>query len=136
MTQPVSVEANVLSLFLPEGSLEWFDVVEGRLTDEGITLTLQEKNIPPLREEHEGKQVISKGFYDITLSDFPIRGRRACLVFRRRRWKVEGESELLKRDILLAASGTSLATEFADFLKDKRGDERRFFNRYCKVEPS
>lgn len=131
MTQPVSIEVNILSLFLPEGILEWFDVVDGRLTDEGVTLILQEKNIPPLREEHKGKQVISKGFYDITVTDFPIRGKRASLTLRRRRWKVEGEKELLKRDIPLVAEGTTLQREFAAFLKGASRDTRDLFDEYC-----
>lgn len=131
MAQMVSVEASVLALFLPVGTLEWFDVVEGTHTDDGIKLTLEERNDPPLRPEHEGKHIFSKGFYDISVTDFPIRGKRASLVFRRRRWKVEGEKELLKRDIHLCAPGTQLETEFADFLKGASADTRELFDEYC-----
>ena len=131
MSQPVFIEASVLALFLPAGTLEWFDVVEGTHTDGGIKLVLEEKNIPPLLPEHEGKDVSSKGFYDITITDFPIRGKRTSLVFRRRRWKVEGEHELLKRDIQLCAPGTQLEAEFADFLKDASRDVRELFDEYC-----
>ena len=131
MTQAASIEASVLALFLPTGTLEWFDVVEGKHTDDGITLVLEEKNIPPLGPEHENRQVSSKGFYDITITDFPIRGKRASLTFRRRRWKVEGEHELLKRDIPLCAPGTQLETEFASFLKGASRETRELFNEYC-----
>ncbi len=131
MPQPISTLQDVLSLFLPPGTFEWFEVVEGTCDDEGVRVVLQEKNNPPLRPEHKGRQVVSKGFYDITVTDFPIRGRRACLVFRRRRWKVEDEKELLKRDIPLTAPGTSLASEFASFLKDASRDKRRFFGVDC-----
>jgi hypothetical protein len=131
MTQPVSIEASVLALFLPAGTLEWFELVEGMQTDDGIRLVLEEKNVPPLRPEHEGKYVSSKGFYDITITDFPIRGKRASLVFRRRRWKVEGEKELLKRDIPLCAPDTGLETEFADFLKGASRDTRELFDEHC-----
>lgn len=131
MTQSVSIETSVLALFLPVGTLEWFDVVEGTQTDNGIKIVLQEKNIPPLRPEHEGRRVCSKGFYDITITDFPIRGKRASLVFRRRRWKVEGDKELLTRDIRLCAPGTQLETEFASFLKGASRETRELFDEYC-----
>jgi len=111
-------EKQILELFLPDSCLEWFDVVDARKTDKGVTITLEEKNIPPLYPEIKGKKVISKGFTDIYVDDFPIRGRKASLLFRRRYWWVEGEDELLKRNIRLCAEGTKLEKEFADFLKD------------------
>lgn len=131
MTQTISIETSVLALFLPAGTLEWFDIVDGVSIDEGVRIVLEEKNIPPLLPEHEGKRVSSKGFYDITITDFPIRGKRASLVFRRRRWKVEGVPELLKRDIQLCAPGTQLETEFASFLKGASADTRELFDEYC-----
>src|SRR3989339_178515 len=127
MSQPITTQQDVLSLFLPPDTLEWFNIIEGTNDKEGIRIVLEEKNNPPLGPEHDGRRVSSKGFYDITVTDFPIRGRRTNLVFRRRRWQVEGERELLKRDIPLTAPGTSLAAEFADFLKDASRDKRRFF---------
>ena len=111
-------ELELLSFFLPEGTLEWFDVVGGTKTKTQITVILEEKNIPPITEEIKGKKIKSKGFKNISVNDFPIRGRKVTLIFRRRYWQVEGESELLKRDILLCASGTQLEKEFADFLKE------------------
>ena len=131
MTQTCSLETSVLAMFLPTGTLEWFDIVEGTHTDVGMTLVLEEKNIPPLSPEHEGKQVSSEGFFNITVTDFPIRGKRTSLVFRRRRWKVEGEHELLKRDIQLCAPGTQLETEFAAFLKGASRETRELFDEYC-----
>lgn len=131
MTPSVSINVSVLALFLPAGTLEWFEIVEGTHTGDGIKLVLEEKNVPPLLPEHEGKQVHSKGFYDITITDFPIRGKRTSLVFRRRRWSVEGVRELLKRDIQLCAPGTQLETEFASFLKGASRDTRELFDEYC-----
>ena len=126
----------LITFVLPSGTLDWFDVTDSTLDIEQLHVTLTEKNIPPLPKELVNARIISKGFKNITVSDFPIRGRRVVLTFRRRYWKVEGHKELLKRDISLTAPGTTLATEFADFLKDKRGAERRFFDRYSKMEPS
>lgn len=125
-------ESSILGLFLPRGVLEWFDVVHGRVDDESVTLVLEEKNIPPVTAEEMGTTILSKGFTDITITDFPIRGRRALLTFRRRYWQVEGKKELLKRDIQLAFPGTQLETEFARFLKEDGGRSSglaRFYRR-------
>ena len=111
-------EKQILGLFLPEGCLKWFDVVSAEKKKESMNITLEEKNIPPLYPEIEGRKVVSKGFTDIYIDDFPIRGRKANLLFRRRYWQVDGLKELLKRDITLCAEGTKLEKEFADFLKE------------------
>ena len=110
-------ERQMLAFFLPEGTLEYFELVRGTKTVHTIHLVLEEKNSPPLTDEPQGKRVWSKGFQDITLIDFPARGRPVSLTFRRRRWQVEGEPSLLKRAMALTAPGTQLATEFAAFLQ-------------------
>ena len=111
-------EQQALSLFLPEGTLESFTVASSQRTDTDIAIVLEEKNVPPLGDRHRDIPVLSKGFYDITIDDFPARGRRVSLTFRRRRWQVG--DELLKREIHLTAPGTQLEKEFADFLKEHR----------------
>lgn len=111
----LTIDQQILSFFLPEKTLLYFDIVGGGRTDTLITVTLEEKNDPPIEDRHRGKPIRSKGFYDITISDFPARGRRVDLTFRRRRWQVG--DEVLTRHIPLAAEGTRLEKEFADFLK-------------------
>ncbi len=112
----LTLQEQILSFFLPEKTLLSFDIAWGGKTDTHILITLEEKNDPPLEDRHRGKPVLSKGFYDITISDFPARGRKVALTFRRRRWQVG--DELLKRDIRLTAPGTQLEQEFAHFLKE------------------
>jgi hypothetical protein len=114
----VDPERDVFSLFLPEGVLEWFDVVSGKKTPGTLQIVLEEKNIPPITEELHGLHVESKGFKDITVDDFPVRGRKTMIIFRRRYWKVGGRDTLLKRDIQLVWEGTQLEKEFALFLKE------------------
>lgn len=109
-------EQQILSCFLPENTLRYFDIISGRKTDTHMFIMLEEKNDPPLEQRHAGLPVRSKGFYDITITDFPARGRRVDLTFRRRRWQVG--DELLSRDIPIAAEGTRLEKEFALFLKE------------------
>lgn len=111
------IEKTVLQLLFPENIFQWFDVVSGEKDDKTVRIVFAEKNTPP--EIGSDKKIISKGFTDITITDFPIRGRKTLLTFRRRYWKVEGQKELLKRDIQLDFPGTQLEREFAVFLKGR-----------------
>ena len=119
-------EQAAFQLIFPKNVFEWFDIVSAKrddslpLREQIVSIVFEEKNIPP--EYDSTKKILSKGFTDITISDFPIRGRKTLLTFRRRYWQVEGQKELLKRDIKLCFPGTQLEKEFADFLK---ADSRR-----------
>lgn len=111
--------SDVFEVFLPEGTLKWFEVVKSTKTEKEVHIILEEKNIPPITDKLKDKKITAKDFVNITVTDFPIRGRRALLTFRRRRWIMEGEKEYLKRDIDLTFPGTQLEKEFASFLKDR-----------------
>ena len=124
---------SALELFLPAGTLEWFEVKSWNRTEDNVRIILEEKNIPPTREEHKNKKIISKGFHNITITDFPIRGKRGLLTFKRRYWQIENEKELLKRDIKLCFPGTQLEKEFADFLKEDGGRQCGLASFYRKV---
>ena len=110
-------ERQMLAFFLPEGPLEYFELSRGTKTAHAIHLVREEKNHPPLVDAQPGQRVWAKGFQDSTITDCPARGRPGSRTFRRRRWQVEGEPSLLKRDMALTAPGTQLATECAAFLK-------------------
>jgi hypothetical protein len=112
----MTTEQAILQLIFPEKIFEWFDVVSGKKDDKIVSIIFEEKNIPPLADPN--KKIVSKGFTDITITDFPIRGRKTLLTFRRRYWQIEGQKELLKRDIKIRFPGTQLEKEFADFLKE------------------
>lgn len=124
---------NALELFLPDGTLEWFEVKSWAKKENDICIVLEEKNIPPIKEKFKNRNVFSKGFFDITITDFPIRGRRGLLTFRRRYWQIEGEKKLLKRDINLCFPGTQLDKEFACFLKEDGGRRSGLAKFYRKV---
>lgn len=111
----MNIEQSLLCLVFPKEVFTWFDPVECARDEKVFRVTFQEKNIPP--EHAANKKAVSKGFSDITITDFPIRGRTTFLTFRRRYWQIEGEKEYLKRDIKLSFPGTQLEQEFADFLK-------------------
>lgn len=119
---------NFIECVLPEGSLKWFNVIKSEMDDNNIKVVLEEKNIPLTMEE-----VRSKGFRSITITDFPIRGRRTLLTFKRRVWQIKNTKKLLKRDIKLSFPGTQLEQEFADFLKEDGGRTSGLTNFYRKV---
>ena len=131
-------EESIAEIFLPTGTTRWFEIISYTQDEDNIRIVLEEKNIPPINENDKDKKVISKGFSEITITDFPIRGRRSLLTFKRRYWKIEGQKELLKRDIQLSFPGTQLEKEFADFLKEDggRGTILAKFYRKVSKDPS
>ncbi|MFH1232563.1 MAG: hypothetical protein V1651_01705, partial [Patescibacteria group bacterium] len=120
-------------LILPEGIFEWFEIIGGSKDEKYLKIILEEKNIPPTTDEHRGKKIVAKGFTEITITDFPIRGRRTLITFKRRYWQVEGENKYLKRDIKISFPGTQLEQEFAIFLKDDGGRGTILANFYRKI---
>lgn len=117
-----TLEKQTLGLVLPKGVFEWFDVAGSQADENLVQITLEEKNIPPIPEQYKDRTAIPKGFAEITIADFPIRGRRTLITFKRRYWQLEGLDSYLKRDIQMTFPGTQLEQEFAAFLKEDRGD--------------
>ncbi|OFZ52652.1 MAG: hypothetical protein A3D92_06295, partial [Bacteroidetes bacterium RIFCSPHIGHO2_02_FULL_44_7] len=103
------------------GLFDWFNLVEGRSDENNVYVSLEEKDLPPLTEANKNKKITARKFHDITITDFPLRGKRTLLTFRRRYWQIEGEETYLKRDIQLCFPGTQLEQEFARFLKEAGG---------------
>jgi hypothetical protein len=63
----------LVSLLLPEGILEYFDITEAGATKEGLSIYLEEKNIAPLG--YTAVELQSKGFHvrKITLKLIDVR---------------------------------------------------------------
>lgn len=112
-------------LFLPEGILEHFEYAgyERKSKEEikpygEITIILEEKNVvPQLPEEYRAKKVRQKGFKEIRVDDFPIRGKKVKLLLKRRIWQIEGVEKLYKQEIMATYPGTKLEKEFAIFFE-------------------
>jgi len=121
-------EQKALEIIFPEGIFEWFELTESRSDEQNLYFTLEEKDIPPT-----DKLILARKFHNITITDFPIRGKRTLLTFRRRYWKVEGQKEYMKRDLKLDFPGTQLEKEFALFLKDDGGRGTILAGFYRKV---
>jgi hypothetical protein len=126
----MKTQQKILELILPKGVLDWFVLTNGTANNEDIQITLEEKDDPPITDN---QKIIARKFHDITITDFPIRGRRTLLTFRRRYWKIEGQEKYLKREIALSFPGTQLEKEFADFLKEDGGRGTILAGFYRKV---
>lgn len=111
-----AADKNFLDLILPQGILEYFLLTDFTSTSSEICLYLEEKNMIP--EEYGSDKLISKGFFDeITVQDFPLRGKAVYLHIRRRRWLNQTTGAVVFRDWNMVAQGTRMTTEFASFLK-------------------
>ena len=107
----------LLKLFLPEILVEYFELTSTKTEGEALHLYFEELNKPPV--EHSSKALISKGFHDeITIQDFPLRGKRVFLHIKRRRWTDKQTSSIIQRDWNLVAKGSRMTEEFAAFLKE------------------
>lgn len=111
----------LFELIFPQDVFEWFDLKAGKSDETTTRITFIEKDIPPLTPANQHKKIIARKFHDITINDFPLRGKKVLLTFRRRYWKIKGQKEYLKRDIQLAFPGTQLEKKFAVFLKEYGG---------------
>ena len=72
------MELNGYRLLLPEGTLDYFDLVDVKESVNEVVIYLEEKNIVP--EKYTDQDTESKGFYDpIIVQDFPLRGKKVFL---------------------------------------------------------
>jgi hypothetical protein len=134
----MEINKEIFELIFPKDVFEWFTLIKGKGDEKNTSIIFEEKDIPPLEDKHKNKKIIARKFYNITITDFPLRGKRTLLTFRRRYWKVEGQKEYLKRDIKLSFPGTQLEKEFANFLKEDGGRKSGLskFYREVSADPS
>ncbi len=76
------MELNGYRLLLPEGTLDYFDLVDVKESVNEVVIYLEEKNIVP--EKYTDQDTESKGFYDpvVIVQDFFLFvARRSSLIF-------------------------------------------------------
>lgn len=104
-------------LLLPEGTLDYFDIVDVKESISEVIIYLEEKNLVP--DEYHGQDTESKGFYEpVVVQDFPLRGKKVFLNIRRRRWILKKSNEYICRNWRMIAQGTRMTQDFASFLKE------------------
>lgn len=111
------METELLKLLLPSDLLEQFEFIRIEQQTDGYHLYLDQRNRPP--GEYEGHKLESKGFVDqVTLRDFPLRGKACFLHLRRRKWYDHTTGDTVYSSWDSVAEGTRLTAEFAAFLKE------------------
>lgn len=120
-------DLSLLSLFLPEGLLSYFDIVgfdkapiKNSLYVNRLTIFLEEKKEVP--EAYRNYRYKASGFMEPRLvDDYPIRDNLVSLNLKRRRWDVFVDDKWIKVNRSwgdFIAQGTRLSKEFAAFLKE------------------
>lgn len=122
-----------ISFFLPEGILDWFEIVKGnevpleKKKDEVYNATLHIYLDERDNRTPEMLFLRPNGFTEETIvNDFPVRDRKLVLHIRRRRWLNEDGKSIVLNVYPLAVTGTRYSEEFAAFLKDKLGYDSRY----------
>lgn len=106
----------ILRLLLPEFLIDFFNITATGNQNGVLHIFFEEKNAIP--EELKSRTLNSKGFMpEITVEDFPLRGKSVKLHIKRRRWLDMNSKEIVQRDWNLVASGTRMTQDFAEFLK-------------------
>lgn len=114
------VHQALIAALLPEGLLDYFDIIKAEQTEADLNIYLEENNSIP--REFTSLIYHSKGFYpEIRVQDFPIRGKKVYLCIKRRRWENSLTGDIISRDWKLVQSGTRMTAEFAAFLKEVFG---------------
>jgi transposase len=107
---------DLLKFVLPELLVTHFDLVDNTIKDKVLHLYFEEKKDVP--KEFSSSMIIAHGFHkEITIQDFPLRGKTVYLHIKRRRWLDKNTKQVVQRDWELVAQGTRMTVEFAAFLK-------------------
>lgn len=106
----------LVRLLLPADILDYFDLMNIEEDPTGLRIYLEEKNIAPL--EYKDDPLESKGLLpQVSIQDFPIRGRKVTLCVKKRRWTVLSTGKVVSRNWDIVIKGTRMTTEFGLFLK-------------------
>ena len=120
----------IISFFLPEGMINWFEVVKIEeeantgtaqadvLYNSVLNIYLDERD----NREEENMGLRPNGFTEPTvIRDYPIRNRKVLLHVRRRRYLDADNRNIILNNYPLTADGTKVSVEFGLFFKDSDG---------------
>lgn len=117
------MESEYLSHIFPKGLLEHFKVTAFIELENTVEKTmfyeihLEENN--KILGDYDQNLYESKGFTEVVLQDFPIRGKAVFLRFKRRRWRLKDDkTKIIRNDFSFVAVGSGFTQELSDFLKD------------------
>ncbi|MCP4259867.1 MAG: hypothetical protein GY774_20500 [Planctomycetes bacterium] len=120
----------IISFFLPEGMIDWFEVVN--IKEESNTGTAQAdvlyKSVLNIYLDERDNRTVKdlglkpNGFTEVTvIKDYPIRNRKVLLHVRRRRYLDADNRNIILNQYPLTSDGTKVSVEFGLFFKDSDG---------------
>ncbi len=113
----MSIYKELVGYLLPEGLLDYFELVDVKKNGEYLNIYLEELDIIP--EEYKNESYRSNGFMEERkIKDFPIRDQLVTLYVKRRRWLLIDSNKKVKRDLELVAPSTGMTKGLAAFLKE------------------
>lgn len=124
-----------MSHFLPAGLLAHFSITEvfmlGEVSSKKMFFEIHLEENNEILGDVNGFEYESKGFTEITLQDFPIRGKAVYLKIKRRRWRhKERPNEIIRNDFSFVAEGSGFTKELSDFLKGTGRYKGRYDNEH------
>jgi hypothetical protein len=112
----LELSKDLLSLLLPELLVNHFEITDYRIESKDIHINFVENKITP--KEEVNRNLVGKGFHEeLTIQDFPLRGKSVFLHIKRRRWRDKQTGEAVHRNWNLVAQGSRMTIDFAVFLK-------------------
>ena len=124
-------EKEFIGLFLPPDTLKYFtiermEVLEGKTKymgkygfDDHYTIVLKEKEEINLPKSLKAKgKLRTKGYSEKSIEDFPIRGRKTTLLFKRRKYQIEGDPKIYQLNFNISVDGVKYSEEFAFFFEE------------------
>ena len=116
------MELSIIHHFLPQGLLDYFNVTVVQelcnVKDKTVYFEIQLEEKNRILVDVDASHYESKGFTEVTLQDFPIRGKAVYLALRRRRWRHKlDHKKVIRNDFSFVAEGSVLTKELSDFLK-------------------
>ncbi len=126
------MQTSLLSQFLSEGILDYFDIEYYcqfcylKTREEGFLIHLVEKNLFP--DGYHSSDYESKGFLPATtIQDFPIRGKLLYLSIRRRRWrKKTDKNSVITKDNSFLTEKVKMTKDLSDFLNGTGREPSRY----------
>jgi len=112
----LDLSLDLLKLVLPELLVNHFELTDHQTKEGALHLYFEEKKDVP--SEEKVRILTAHGFHkEITIQDFPLRGKNVFLHIKRRRWLDKTSNQIVQRDWDLVSQGTRMTVEFAAFLK-------------------
>jgi hypothetical protein len=112
-----------LTHIFPKGLLTHFTITAflelDNLEEKSTFYEIQLEENNTILGDYDSSLYESKGFTEVVLQDFPIRGKSVFLRIRRRRWRLKSNKNILIRnDFSFVAVGSGFTQELSAFLKD------------------